>query len=39
MLIVYYVKINSARHSWFSLHILRDCCDVIQTYPYHDTGG
>ena len=35
----YYVKINSARHSWFSLYILRDCCDVIQTYPYHDTGG
>ena len=35
----YYVKINSARHSWFSLHILRDCCDVIQTYPYHDTGA
>ena len=35
----YYVKINSARHCWFSFYILRDYCDVIQTYPYHDTGG
>ena len=26
----YYVKINSARHCWFSFYILRDYCDVIQ---------